>query len=323
MRYIAGNHAYETVDDWPHWPERCPFDDVPAVGIDSQDRVYVLSRGEHPVTIFDHDGNFLNSWGDGVFKMTHGIFVGPDGSVYCTDIGNHTVSKFTLEGKLLMTLGKKDQPSDTGFKGLMPPKEKMEFFDKLLLISSQVKDKKQAGPPFYSPTGIFVSSSGEIFVSDGYGNARVHKFSPDGALVLSWGEVGNKTAEFMCPHSIWIDKLQRVWVADRENFRIQIFNLQGEFISQLIDLGMPNSIFIDNETVFITEGLCQRVSIFTLEGKLIARWDNQEEKYTAPFSSIHHLIGDSRGNIYISNAPVSMWGRDIKYKTIVKLAKIY
>ena len=169
MLYYTGKHAYKLVNEWAKLPEGWSYGDVCGLSIDSQDRVYVLNRGAHPVMVFDRDGNFLTSWGEGFFKRAHGSCIGPDNSVYCTDDVNHTVSKFTPEGDLLQVLGNIDEPSDTGYV------LKSGLHESLATI-------ERGGPPFNRPTGVALSPSGEIYVSDGYGNARVHKFSPDGTL---------------------------------------------------------------------------------------------------------------------------------------------
>jgi len=173
MTYGAGKYSYELVDGWAKCPEGWPFLDVCGISIDAQDKVYVLNRSVHPVMVFDKEGNLLASWGEGLFKRPHGSGVGPDGSIYCTDDKNHTVRKFTPEGSLLMTLGNEDQPPDTGYV-----QQWFDFFWSLTTIS-------RGGRPFNRPTGVAVSSSGDIYVSDGYGNARVHKFTSDGTLLLS------------------------------------------------------------------------------------------------------------------------------------------
>ena len=309
MSYGTGKYRYELVDGWAKCPEGWSFFDVCGLSIDSQDRVYIFSRSAHPVAVFDREGNLLTSWGEGLFKTPHGICVGPDGSVYCTDDDDHTVRKFTPEGKLLLTLGNKDQPSDTGYV-----QEWFEFFWSLTTI-------KRGGPPFNRPTDIALSSSGEIYVSDGYGNARVHKFSPDGTLLFSWGEPGNAPGQFKLPHSIWVDKQERVWVVDRENSRIQIFNAQGEFLSQWTDLSRPTDIFIDaEETVYVTE-LCLRVSIFTNDGRLLTRWGGGgKDKETSLFIAPHAIAVDSRGDLYVGEVSWAV-GVDRGPRTVQKFVR--
>jgi len=316
MLYGTGKCSYELVDGWAK-PKGWSFIDVGGVSTDSQDRVYILSRSAHPVAVFDREGNLLTSWGKEFFKRAHGSCVGPDGSVYCTDDGNHTVSKFTPEGKLLQVLGSKDQPSDTGYV------QQSDLYESLATI-------RHGGPPFNRPTGVALSPSGEIYVSDGYGNARVHKFTTDGKLLLSWGEPGNASGQFRLPHSIWVDKQDRVWVCDRENSRIQIFDAQGKFLNQWVDVIRPTDMFIDDEdTVYVSE-LVRRVSIFTIDGKLLARWgtgqvvqkstDGQERNPTL-FVAPHTIAVDSRGDLYVGGVVMTMGGVDRGPRTVQKFAR--
>jgi DNA-binding beta-propeller fold protein YncE len=251
----------------------------------------------------------LTSWGEGFFNCPHGTCLGPDGSVYCTDDGNHTVSKFTPEGKLLLTLGNKDQPSDTGY-----------------VREQGVLSIKRGGLPFNRPTGIALSSSGEIYVSDGYGNARIHKFTPDGTLLFSWGEPGTAPGQFRQPHSVRVDKQERVWVCDRENSRIQIFNAQGQFLSQWTDIGgKPCDMFFDFDgegTVYVaikSGGQPHGVSIFTIDGKLLARWGNTEDR-TALFVTPHAIVVDSRGDIYVGEIRHEMGKVDRGSRAVQKFA---
>ena len=291
MIYGTGKYRYELVDGWAKFPEGWSYIDVCGLAIDPQDRVYALNRGEHPVIVFDREGNLITSWGEGYFtKRPHGISIAPDGSIYCTDDGNHTVSRFTPEGKLLSVLGTKDQPSDTGYINLP------DLMESLTTI-------KRGGPPFNRPTGVAFSASGEIYVCDGYGNARVHKFTPEGKLLFSWGKPGDAPGEFCLPHAVWVDKQERVWVADRENSRVQIFDAQGKFLDQWTDLSKPSDIFIGpEETVYISE-LSPRISIFTIDGKPLSRLgskeqDKEAEQFISLHNTIHDMAVDSRGDIY-------------------------
>ncbi len=315
MLYGTGKYRYELVDGWAKCSEGWSVGDVCGVSIDSQDRVYVFNRSAHPVAVFDREGSLLTSWGEGLFKTPHGICLGPDGSVYCTDAGNHTVSKFTLDGKLLLVLGNKDQPSETGYMG------QPDSYESVATI-------RQGGPPFNSPTGVALSSSGEIYVSDGYGNARVHKFSPDGTLLLSWGEPGDAPGHFRWPHAVFVDKRERVWVADRLNDRIQIFNAKGEFLSQWTGLRYPTGIFIDgDETVYVSE-IGREVNIFTTDGKRLARWgmsrlvtSEGQDKKTALFLAPHTISVDSRGDLYVGEVSMAEFGVDRGPRTVQKFAR--
>jgi DNA-binding beta-propeller fold protein YncE len=310
MQYGTGKYRYELVDGWAKIPQGYHLVDVAGIGIDAQDRVFVLNRGTSPVIVFDRDGNMLRSFGEGHFKRAHGACITPDGSIYCTDDGAHIVTKFNAEGKILSVLGKRDQPSDTGY---------IDGSD----LHTRLSTIKRGGPPFNRPTGVALSPTGELYVSDGYGNARVHRFAPDSTLILSWGEPGYGPGQFRLPHSVWVDKKERVWVVDRENNRIQIFNNHGEILHQWIHLHRPSGIYIDQkDTVYISE-LRQRVSIFNIGGTLLARWESEGDDYdNEVFVAPHSIAVDSHGDIYIGEACMSMYKCDRGARTIQKFARV-
>src|SRR5262249_4723318 len=157
----SGKFRYRTDSAWQHRPADYQGTEVSAIAVDHQDRVYVFNRGEHPVAVFDRHGKRLNSWGEGVIVHAHGITIdfNDDDTVYCTRDWDHTVRKFTSDGRLLMTLGASRQPSNTG------------------ATSIDFRTITHAGPPFYFPCNLAMSPEGDFYVCDGYGNARVHKFS--------------------------------------------------------------------------------------------------------------------------------------------------
>ena len=309
MLYGKGKYQYELLDGWAKCPEGFSFLDVPGLSIDSQDRVYVLSRSGNPIGLFSREGELLNWFGREYFTRAHGICVASDGTIYCTDDGNHTVSQFTTDGKLLRALGNKDQPSDTGYT------TKPSFYESLATI-------KKGGQPFNRPTGVALSSLGELYISDGYGNARVHKFSPDGTLILSWGEPGNAPGQFRLTHSVLVDKYDRVWVADRENNRLQIFNSEGKFLKQWTDLNRPCDVAIDEEDIVYISELNRRVSIFTLDGELLARWGSEgEDKDKTLFLAPHGIAVDSLGDIYIGEICMGIAGVDRGSRTVQKFVR--
>ena len=310
MIYGEGKYRYELVEGWGKYPEGWEYIDVAGISVDGQDRVYVLNRGAHPIMVFDRNGTLVDSWGEEFFSRAHGSCTGPDGSIYCTDDIDHTVSKFTPEGKLLMMLGEKGVPSNSGYV------KKPDLFESLATI-------QQGAPPFNRPTGVSLSSTGDIFITDGYGNARVHKFSPDGNLLLSWGEPGTALGQFVLPHNLWVDRKDRVWVADRENRRIQIFDLQGNFLTQWTNLGRPTDVIIDDDDIVYVSELEQTVSIFTMEGKLLTRWGSPgETNPEALFDAPHALAIDSHGDIYVGEVSFTHGKHNKGPKTIQKFARI-
>ena len=312
----SGDYRYELVENWAQLPPGWAFYDIGGIGVDRNDRVYIFNRSKHPLMIFERDGKFVGNWGEDYFVRPHGIRISSQDELFCTDDMTHLVSKFSLAGDLLMTLGEKDKPSDTGYKE-----------DPNLMKS--LKSIMRGGSPFNRPTGVALSSSGEIFISDGYGNARVHKFKPNGELILSWGEPGSGIGEFMLPHNIWIDRKDRVWISDRENSRIQIFDSQGKFIDTWYDVSRPSDIYIDEEDiVYVSEighvgDIGPRISLFTINGKVITRWGNDMVDHMMDlFVSPHAISVDSSGDIYVGEVAMTHSGLDRGARVVQKFALI-
>ena len=300
--------GYEADDHWAKLPPGWSWREVAGVAIDSKDRVYLFNRGEHPLMVFAPDGTFLASWGEGVFTRPHGITIGPDDTVYCTDDGDHTVRAFRRDGTLLLTLGASGKPSDTG------------------ATSMDYRTIRRAGPPFHYPCNLAIAPDGNLYVSDGYGNACVHAFSPDGRHLFSWGEPGDGPGQFNIPHGIAIDREGIVYVADRENSRLQLFSLEGKYLSEWTDVARPCEVFIDrSDNVLVAElgfvaGMWPgttapadasggRVSLFDRHGQLLARWGGGRNP-CAPgdFFAPHDLCADSRGDLYVAEVVWSAGG---------------
>lgn len=304
------DYGFYADDHWAKAPAGWSWPEVAAVAINSKGLVYVFNRGEHPVIIFDPDGKYLSSWGEGIFKRAHGLFIGPDDSVYCTDDLDHTVRKFTPDGRLLLTLGESGKPSNTG------------------ATSMDFRTIVRAGPPFHYPTNLALTEAGEMYITDGYGNARVHKFSANGKLLFSWGEPGNGPGQFNVPHGIAIDQQDIVYVADRENSRIQLFSPQGDYQSEWTDVARPSQVFINTDgLIYVAElgyyaGMWPgtsppsvdapggRLSIFDPQGKLLARWGGGKNP-CAPgdFFAPHDICVDAYGDIYLAEVVMSAGGR--------------
>lgn len=285
---VLGNaaYSYEVAEGWAKLPDGWAFKEVGGVAVDAHDNVYVFNRGEHPMMIFDRDGNFMRSWGEGVFPRAHGLSMGPDDTMFCTDDGDHTVRKCTLDGKVLFTLGISGKPAPF-----------------------------MSGDPFNRCTHVAIDPrNGDFYVSDGYGNARVHKYTPDGKLLLSWGESGTDPGQFNIVHNIATDKEGWVYVADRENHRVQVFNPDGNYETQWVNMARPCGLYIDQtaEITYIGElgasiganaealRLGPRVSIYDTKGNLLARLGDQAEGETpGRFIAPHGICIDSRGDIYV------------------------
>jgi len=299
----SGEIKYSVVQGWEQLPKDYVHRDVAGVAVDGEDRVYLICRGDHPVMIYDQKGSFLRSWGEGEFTYrTHGISVGPNGTIFCTDDGNHTVRQFTPDGKLLMTLGVMNTPSDTGYDG------------------KTITSIKRGAGPFNRPTNIAVGPRGDLYVSDGYGNARVHQFSPTGQLKRSWGAPGRGPGQFYLPHGIAVATDGRVFVCDREADRIQIFSPDGEFLSEWTDTQRPTHLVFDSRgRAYVTELAWHegdtsqslgpitkaterhaRMSIFDKEGRVLARWGTPQVTAPGSFAAPHGLALDSKCDLYVS-----------------------
>jgi DNA-binding beta-propeller fold protein YncE len=273
----TGKYTYELIEDWAQLPPGETFGNVSAVATDSQDRVYIFQRKEPPVMVFDRDGTYLRCWGLGAFANPHGIYIAND-VVYLTDREDSVCLTYTLDGKPLQVLGKRGEHSDTGCErpGEIVPR---------------------AAGPFNYPTEMVPAPSGDLYVSDGYRNARVHRFAGDGRLVASWGEPGKtEPNHFHLPHSLVVDKDGTVYVCDRENNRIQVFSADGRFLTMWTELRRPLDISIDRDGIFyISEGgvsgLSPRISLMDKHGNVVARWDSL---------SAHGSWVDAHGDIYLA-----------------------
>jgi DNA-binding beta-propeller fold protein YncE len=273
------------VESFETLPAGWSYVEVAGVAVDSHDRVFCFSRGEHPVIIFDRDGKFLRSWGEGEVRRAHGITIDADDTVWLTDDLHHTVRKFTPEGKLLLTIGHPDTPATL-----------------------------QGGQPFNRPTHVAICPrTGHVFVSDGYGNSRVHKYTPDGKPLKSWGEPGTDPGQFNLPHNIATDRDGLVYVADRENHRVQIFDGDGRFQGQWHDMHRPCGLYADKrdaDLFFIgelgsampvtdnTPNIGPRITVVNRTGERVCRFGGPGEK-PGEFNAPHSVVVDSRGDIYV------------------------
>ena len=264
-----GAFAYEQDDDWAKTPAGYEFPEAAGVEVDANDNVYVFNRGPHPVIVYDKNGDFVRSFGEDTFTArAHGIHISPAGECWLVDDSQHAIHKFDLQGKLLWTLGNVGQPAD-----------------------------KWSGVPFNRPTHMCVSpNSGELYVTDGYGNSRVHRYSADGKLITSWGAVGTDPGEFCNPHNVIVDENENILVADRENNRVQVFDRAGAFLAEWGDFYHPMQIWVDDrDLVFVTDQI-PRISLLSADGKLIGRC-------RGAINGAHGISGDAQGNLYLAELP--------------------
>lgn len=322
-----GRDRYEVVDGFFRRPKGWTFVDVADVAVDADDNVFVFCRGRYPVMIFDREGRFLDAWGQlgdqRYFAFPHGITVGRDGFVYTADSRDHTARKYTADGRLVLTLGS--------------PNQNAEPF---------------GGRPFNRPTHAAVASNGDIYVTDGHGNAAVHCFGADGALRFSWGAPGSGPGEFNVVHSVFIDHDDgdRLYVADRFNHRIQHFSPAGDYLGEWGGLREPQSIRKGPDGEFYVAELSHRITVLRPDGSVLARWgDGVEVDETlgneAPpsptpnpsqpvimgrvrnepgpglFCAPHGIAVDSRGSFYVAEASESWSGLDRGSRSVQKFVR--
>lgn len=157
------------------------------------------------------------------------------------------------------------------------------------------------GLPFNMPSGLAIAPDGCLFVSDGYGGHRVHKFSSEGELIKSWGKEGTGPGEFALLHNVWVDKNSRVYIADRENNRMQIFDDEGNFIEEWTDMTAPGDLWIHDDIIYVIEqGGGNGVSIWTMDGELLTRWRGNEGAGLGTLIGGHGICVDSQGSIYVT-----------------------
>jgi streptogramin lyase len=242
--------------------------------------VYVLCRAAHPVLVFDAEGRFVTSWGEGRFSFfAHGLSIDRDGKLWIADSGLHTVTRHEPDGTPLLTLGTPNSASPTLY-----------------------------GNPFNMPTGTAFAADGSVFVSDGYGNRRVHRFEPGGKLLHSWGEPGTGPGQFALVHFITAGPNDRLYVCDRENHRIQIFSTAGEFIAEWSGFRMPSDLAFGKEAIYVAGA--DGVSIWTHDRRKLAQF-GPDEPHKGAFN-VHGIWLDAEENIYLAQfdrAVSKLWRR--------------
>ena len=275
----SGAHRYRYERDWAKLPRGWSFGSTdPAAmpprtalkgAVDGNGDVYVVSRSAHPICVFDSAGQFVTAWGEGRFSdFVHSVAIAPDGAVWVIDSGHHLLTRHTKDGALL---------DSYGTKGIAAP----TFH----------------GNPFNMPTHIAFHPNGDAYVSDGYGNRRVHRFGPDGVRKFSWGEPGNGPGQFALVHFIAIDAAGTIYITDRENQRIQLFDEDGKFLADWRGFDMPSDLAIGREAIYV--GGRDGLSIWTHQRETILRW-GADEPYAGAFN-IHGIWLDSQENIYLAH----------------------
>ena len=308
-----GNYRYDATIEWAKLPEGITFNETPGVAVDSEDTVFLLTRNqEHPVMVFSREGEFIQSFGAGTFsERTHGILITPDQELLCVDDGSHTITRWSRNGDLLQTIGTPFEPAPAW-----------------------------SGTPFNRPTHAAISPvNGDIYITDGYGNSRVHRFPPAGEHVLSWGEPGIDAGQFIRPHNIAIDEKNRIYIADRESHRVQIFDENGSFITMWNNIHRPDGLTLAPDgNIYIGElngmggmegapNLGHRVSVYNQEGERLAVFGEREEGVSAGhFIAPHGIAVDSHLDIYVGEVSFTIHGRHLdppqEVKSFTKLIRL-
>ena len=269
---------YQFVPDWPKLPKGWNFGECSGVTVDGKDNVWVFNRGAHPVIQFDKRGTFLQAWTEVPIVSSHGIKADKDGNIWLIDVRGHKLTKHSPDGRILMVISNPyGQPGNN--------------------------DSEYA---FNQPTGLDFGSNGDVYVSDGYVNARVIKFNRDGMYLTHWGKKGTGDSEFDISHDVALDSAGRVYVADRTNARIQIFDGNGKFLGKWTDLGNPWGLAYSakDNTLFMADGHHNRVLKLNLDGQIIGELGSFG-KTPGKFDFAHHMAVDSTGAIYV--AEIKNW----------------
>jgi peptidylglycine monooxygenase len=261
---ILGDRRYAVHRRWAK-PEGQGFGFLSDLMVDGAGHVHVAQRGTaQPVLVFDRDGRQIGAWGEGTLAEPHYINASADGGILVADRDAHQVLRFDRDGRIVQALGRRHWPS--------------------------------LDAPFNHPTAAAQAPDGEIYVADGYGNSSVHRFAADGSLIRTWGGQGSGPGTFTTPHAVALDSRGRVLVADRENNRVQLFDREGNFLTEWGDFYHPMQIWIDDrDLVFVTDQI-PRISLLTLDGRLVGRC-------RGAINGAHGLSGDADGNLYLSELP--------------------
>ena len=317
--YKGGNFSYSFDENWGSLPQG--LDNLPFVtGCCDENEIYLITRDSHnPIIVLDSDGKYLRSMGAGLCEWLHCIRVTPNNTLMCVDSNSHILREFSKEGGLLRNIGS-GQPSASGHdpnvwfnrmkRGDVVPMN--IAYDPYWAFAESISTIQCAAPPFNRPTAVDFNSKGEMFCSDGYGNAAVHKFSPEYELVKTWGGPGKEPGKFLVPHGIRVDKRDRVWVADREGSSVHVFDEEGDLIYYFSPekVMQPSEIWSDDDYIYIGER----------GGITIVNMDMEIEAQLGYFYSplmVHGLFGDNRNNLYITNL-----GLPVSYNHLRRLKRI-
>ena len=250
-----------------------------SVAFDSKGHMFVLTRGDKTFFEFDKNGAFVRSFGDKLFTRSHGLRIDRDGNLWATDVGAHVVVKLSARGNVLLTLGTKGEAGDW----------------------NEATDSHK----FNQPNDIAIAPNGDVFVAQGHtpgpnGDARVLKFDKSGRFIKSWGGKGSGPGQFQVAHGIGIDRKGQLWVADRENQRIQLFTADGTFVRELKYAGLPCGFAIGRRSIFMVNGFAGQLLQLDLDGKVVAAL-GKPGTALGEFGEAHMIAVSPKGEIYVAD----------------------
>jgi hypothetical protein len=269
-------------------PNPLPVPDAAAMGassdvaFDAKGHLYVLSRGMKPLTEFDENGKFIRAFGEGLFTRSHGIRIDKDGNIWATDVGAHTVMKLSPQGQVLLTLGTKGKAGEW--------------------------NEAAGSRLFNEPNDIVFGANGDLFITQGHtpgpkGDPRVLKFDKNGNFIKTWGGKGTEPGKFDVAHGIAIDAKGLLWVTDRENQRIQIFDQDGKYIREVKYAGLPCSLDIGSQYIYMVNGFAGQLLRLDLDGKVLATVGKPGAAGTwGEFGEAHFVAVSPKGEIYIADS---------------------
>ena len=261
LRVGWGPLVYAVEPDWLRPIDGMTVGPVTAIAAANDGRLYVCHRSQPSVLIVDSSGSVTGALGAHTITDPHGITADDKGHVYVADRDRHVVLIFDASGRLIMELG--------------------------------ARDSAAAEAPFNHPADVAVASDGVILVADGYGNSRVHVFSPEGAYLRSWGAHGRETGQFRVPHGIAVDNDDRVYVADRENDRVQVFDRQGQVLDIWDGFKGPTDVCVDHlGRVFVTEHV-PTLTALSAGGDVLFR--------VRAYQDTHGVCCDRNGNVFVAS----------------------
>ena len=280
--FRTGSFVYELVRNWAKWPSDMENRAVCGIACTGEGNVIAATRSKkYPICILNGEGNLIKTiGGDLDFARTHGVTVESDGTIWCCDDQNSVVYHLSMDGEVIGQMGEKGVFSDSGY-------------DASVRWPHDLYTNKRAAEPFNRPTRMACSPWGDYYCSDGYGNTAVHRFDREGRLLRTWGGPGREPGKFRLPHSLAFDDRERVWVCDRENFRIQVFDKEGNYLAGRERTGYASELCWYEGHMYLCDGDGQ-VRIYDRE-----LWQTAVIGYPGCFARIHSIGMDGKGNIYL------------------------